>query len=63
VKGRVQREGLVIHVIARQVFDLTPELATLSGDTTPAKNPLKHPPVPARHPRNVKVWPGGRNFH
>ena len=27
VDGRLQREGLVIHVVARRVFDLTPRLA------------------------------------
>lgn len=31
VKGEVQKEGLVIHVIARQVFDLTPMLLDLAS--------------------------------
>jgi len=31
VRGEVQKEGLVIHVIARQVFDMTPLLLELSN--------------------------------
>jgi error-prone DNA polymerase len=30
VKGELQREGLVVHVIAREVFDLTPQLLAVS---------------------------------
>ncbi len=32
VQGRVQREGMVIHVVAERLFDLTPLLGRLDGD-------------------------------
>ena len=31
IEGRLQREGLVIHVIAKHLIDLSPYLATLSA--------------------------------
>ena len=31
VKGELQREGLVIHVIARELIDLTPKLLDIAG--------------------------------
>jgi error-prone DNA polymerase len=31
VKGEVQKQGLVVHLIAREVFDLTPELLDLAS--------------------------------
>ena len=33
VAGAVQREGAVIHVLAEELFDLTPRLADLAGET------------------------------
>ncbi|MBE0529183.1 MAG: error-prone DNA polymerase [Rhodospirillales bacterium] len=36
VIGRVQREGLVIHVLARQLVDLTPLLGKLTADAGPS---------------------------
>jgi hypothetical protein len=35
VIGRVQREGAVIHVLARQLIDLTPLLGRLSAEAGP----------------------------
>jgi DNA polymerase III alpha subunit len=42
VRGRLQREGLVIHIIAEQLTDLTPQLLEISngvdlGDTVLAR--------------------------
>ncbi len=61
VEGPLQREGLVIHVIARRLIDLSPRLATLSapapaapGDETP--NARRTAP-PAR-----RLYPS-RDFH
>ncbi|MGN6486302.1 MAG: hypothetical protein ACTHLT_00595 [Devosia sp.] len=33
VRGEVQKEGIVAHVIARQVYDMTPLLLELSNGT------------------------------
>jgi error-prone DNA polymerase len=32
VRGRLQRQGLVVHVVAESFFDLTPELHRLRDD-------------------------------
>lgn len=62
VEGVLQKEREVIHVVARRLIDLTPELMTAMTD--PATRPRS---VPAqnlwRHPRNARVLPKGRNFH
>ena len=34
VHGKLQREGKVIHIVADKLFDLSPELASLTDDTT-----------------------------
>lgn len=31
VRGQVQKEGLVIHIIAKEIFDLTPQLLSIAG--------------------------------
>ena len=36
VEGRVQREGIVIHVPAQKLFDLTPLLGRLDADARPS---------------------------
>jgi hypothetical protein len=36
VAGRVQREGLVIHMLARQLVDLTPLLGRLTAEAGPS---------------------------
>ena len=74
IKGRVQRVGDIIHVVAAAVEDQTPWLAKLMEDGPPMKPPLaradevvkpnsgsRHPA--ARHPRNVRVLPKSRDFH
>ena len=71
VRGEIQSESGVIHVIADHIEDLTPLLDSLARDTTPFRpesraDEVKRP-VPAalhKHPRDVRtVLPKGRNFH
>jgi error-prone DNA polymerase len=61
VEGVLQKEREVIHVVARRLVDLTPELMTAM--TQP---PSPEPPASEynlwRHPRDVRVLPKGRNF-
>ena len=62
VEGVLQKEREVIHVIARRLVDLTPELMTAM--TEPPAQPRATPSQNLwRHPRNVRVLPKGRNFH
>ena len=74
VEGKLQREGEVIHVIARSCHDLTRLLRNLTEDQveelpllTLSRADEKSPPPedPRGKPRdttNAKVFPGGRNF-
>ena len=69
VRGRVQKEGLVIHVIAQELEDLTHELAILTGEEALTS------PVPAdpgvsglarlteRQLRAARFMPRSRDFH
>ncbi len=74
VTGRVEREGLVVHVIADRIEDLSPMLATLGqpllpdanerntgGTVTPDSKSVRSA---ARHPREQakKLFPS-RDFH
>ena len=74
VKGRVQREGQVIHVIAEYISDMSQLLSTLArpADALPEANPADHTTganrpaagSTARHPREQakKLFPS-RDFH
>ncbi|MGI9357749.1 MAG: OB-fold nucleic acid binding domain-containing protein, partial [Rhizobiaceae bacterium] len=63
VEGHLQKEQGVIHVIAKRLTNLTPELMrTLEGEPEPAHR-LSQPTNLWRHPRNTRVLPKGRNFH
>jgi error-prone DNA polymerase len=67
VEGVLQKEKDVIHVIARRLFDLTPELFDVMRTADPTRS-ADTPPRPAashvwRHPRDTRVLPKGRNFH
>ncbi|EPX81700.1 error-prone DNA polymerase [Litoreibacter arenae] len=71
VKGRVQTDGHVIHVVADDLQDRSDRLAGLS-DTALAAITTRgdHPthPIPGQvgirgHPRNVRVIPKSRDFH
>jgi error-prone DNA polymerase len=73
VRGRLQREGLVIHVVAEELSDLTHRLAelrpgpVLASDAARAdevKHPTRdHRPDLRRHPRDVNPMPKSRDFH
>jgi error-prone DNA polymerase len=56
VRGRIEREGLVIHVIADELVDLTEKLATLSaGEATLPKT--------VHEPKEGSWKPKSRDFH
>ena len=59
VRGRLQREGLVVHVVAESFLDLSPELARLreGGDLFSPK--LSGGPLPQDAPLPLK----SRDFH
>lgn len=70
VRGRVEYDDEVIHVIAAQLSDATPSLHALSDDLlTPAMDRADHVarPLPGGrphgHPRDVRVIPKSRDFH
>ena len=69
VRGTVQMDEAVIHVIAHEIFDRTEDLALLSADAFKSDlaradhvvSPLPH--TTHRHPRDVEVIPKSRDFH
>jgi error-prone DNA polymerase len=76
IRGRVQRTGDIIHVVASRIEDRSDWLALLTEDGQALKNPLARAdevarpgPEPyrqvpaARHPRQVRVMPKSRDFH
>ncbi|MCB1433064.1 MAG: error-prone DNA polymerase, partial [Alphaproteobacteria bacterium] len=76
VRGRVQRTGDIIHVVAAKIEDRTPWLTLLTEDGSLMKNALARADEvvkggpggsvrspAARHPRNVRVLPKSRDFH
>ncbi len=59
--GRVQRsEEGVTHLVVEDLIDWTPMLGDLSAQTAPGS---AHAPSRRRHPRDVRVLPGSRDFH
>jgi error-prone DNA polymerase len=73
VRGKLQREGLVIHVVAEELTDMTARLAELKPgppmESTQARaDEVKRPsrdqrPDIRRHPRDVNPMPKSRDFH
>lgn len=78
IKGRVQKEGIIVHVIAEEIEDLTHELATIStvddlGDANLARGDLggegpdpravKAAHYEAQHLRAARFVPKSRDFH
>jgi error-prone DNA polymerase len=76
VRGRVQRTGDIIHVVASRIEDRTSWLTLLTEDGSLMKNALARADEvvkggpggsvrgpAARHPRNVRVLPKSRDFH
>jgi error-prone DNA polymerase len=76
IRGRVQRTGDIVHVVAASVEDQSAWLALLTEEGTLLRNPLARADEvarpgpdphqqqpPARHPRQVRVIPKSRDFH
>jgi error-prone DNA polymerase len=75
VRGRVERDDSVIHVIAAHIRDASADLALLSDDTfapamahadevnRPVQGSWRGAEAGGRHPRNVRVIPKSRDFH
>ena len=68
VRGRVEYDDEVIHVIAASLTDATPALHRLSEDllepSIARADEIKRPVQGSRgHPRNVRVIPKSRDFH
>jgi error-prone DNA polymerase len=60
VRGKIQREGLVIHVVAEEMIDLTPELRRLGDGTVTMPSPTKEHSEGSWKP----PWkPKSRDFH
>ncbi len=60
VRGRVERDDEVIHLIAAHIRDASADLALLSDDPlVPAMDRADH----MGHPRNIRVIPKSRDFH
>jgi len=68
-KGRIQRAEGVSHLVVEDLIDWTPMLGQISED-----DPLTPDPAPGsghspshpnrrRHPRDVRILPGSRDFH
>ena len=62
VRGVVQREGDVIHIIVNHLVDRTDALDRLSNDVPDAQM-TTIPKWTHRHPRDVRVIPKSRDFH
>lgn len=73
VEGTVEKsiEG-VMHVMVRRVVDRSAELRRLSEDydlevQLSRADVVKHPQAPrsptGKHPRDVRILPGSRDFH
>ncbi|HMP56127.1 MAG TPA: error-prone DNA polymerase [Novosphingobium sp.] len=68
VRGRVEYDDEVIHVIAASLHDASADLARLSDDplipATARADHVAQPLPPGRgHPRDVRVIPRSRDFH
>jgi error-prone DNA polymerase len=68
VRGIVQTDENVIHVVARHLSDDTPMLRHLSDDIiapplSPGDAPGAMRPLPNRHPRDAEIIPKSRDFH
>jgi error-prone DNA polymerase len=66
-RGRLQREGLVIHVVAERLADLSPRLATLRSRCFPVAtaraDEAKHPPTEKpRYPFPSEIRVKSRDF-
>jgi error-prone DNA polymerase len=73
VEGRIQKQGIVIHLVAEKLSDMTERLYELGRPRRPLAAPaLAHadeaprrpePQPPPRHPRRANPMPRSRDFH
>ncbi len=75
VRGRVERDDGVIHVIAAHIHDASADLALLSDDpfapamahadevNRPVQGSWRGGDAPRGHPRNARIIPRSRDFH
>ncbi|MBT7955369.1 MAG: error-prone DNA polymerase, partial [Rhodospirillaceae bacterium] len=62
VEGKLQREGIVTHVVAEKLYDFSYRLGYLnSGDTGTRDNPASAKVKPENN--HKKLVPGSRDFH
>ncbi len=61
VRGRIQRTGDIVHLVAERLEDLTGwlDLLTPEDGTAPPPGPVA---FPSRHPRNLRTIPKSRDF-
>ncbi|MDZ4109345.1 MAG: error-prone DNA polymerase [Brevundimonas sp.] len=59
-RGKVQTAEGVTHLVVDTLEDWTPMLGELTPDAAPGSG---HAPARGRHPRDVQVLPGSRDFH
>jgi error-prone DNA polymerase len=59
-RGKVQTAEGVTHLVVDHLEDWTPMLGHLTPDSAPGSG---HAPARGRHPRDVRVLPGSRDFH
>jgi error-prone DNA polymerase len=59
-RGKVQTAEGVTHLVVEHLEDWTPMLGHLTSDNAPGSG---HSPARGRHPRDVRVLPGSRDFH
>ena len=62
-KGRVQRAEGVTHLVVEDLIDWTPMLGQLSMSQTPGSGHAPSGAGRGRHPRDVRILPGSRDFH
>jgi error-prone DNA polymerase len=62
-KGKVQRAEGVTHLVVEDLIDWTPMLGDLSTDRTPGSGHAPSEAGRGRHPRDVRILPGSRDFH
>ena len=59
-RGKVQTAEGVTHLVVDHLENWTPMLGDLTPDAAPGS---AHAPARGRHPRDVRVLPGARDFH
>ena len=62
-RGRVQRAEGVTHLVVEDLIDWTSMLGDLSTDRTPGSGHAPSSTGRGRHPRDVRILPGSRDFH